>query len=152
MMAGNALTEVKPMTPNKPNMRQFGRGRPARSASSRRPVRLTYQLLDADSLSTEGRPIYPGLAEALGKVMFGEIEPEMRRVPVRELVASDEGVDPELLEDLKSVDKPPRTIPVVVLANGQLWAFDDAYSVLAWQSTSPELVIDVAIIPVESQA
>jgi hypothetical protein len=98
------------------------------------------------------RPIYPGLVEALERVYRREIVPEIRRVVVRDLVVSDEGVDPALLAELiASGGSPPHSIPVVALADGRLWAFDDAYSVSVWQATNPELVITVMVIPAEPQ-
>jgi hypothetical protein len=98
------------------------------------------------------RPIYPGLVEALGRVYSGLVVPEVRRVTVRDLVVSDEGIDPALLADHVAAGGPPtRSIPVVALADGRLWAFDDAYAVSAWQVTAPDLVIEVAVIPAEVQ-
>jgi hypothetical protein len=98
------------------------------------------------------RPIYPGLVEALERVYRREIVPEFRRVAVRDLVVSDEGIDPALVAELVASGGPPlQSIPVVALADGGLWAFDDAYSVRVWQATNPELVITVVVIPAEPQ-
>lgn len=95
-------------------------------------------------------PMDPELLRILGLAMEGHIELETRVVPVASLQISAKDINERMLQRMVLFPPEPTGqwhIPVLVLRDGTLWAFDDAHLVGCWQKTHPKELVPVAIIP-----
>jgi hypothetical protein len=94
------------------------------------------------------QPLHEHLVELIGATKRGARKPDVRVVPVRNLVTRDEDVRPDFLA-LYFEDPPPPSeglIFVVEIARRRYWAFDDTHSVRAWQQVTPDLMVRVDVL------
>lgn len=94
------------------------------------------------------QPLNEHLAELIGATMTGERKPDIRHLPVRNLVTRDEDVMSEYLTQLIAEPPPPPQTPlfVVEISQRRYWAFDNPHAVRAWQQTNPELMVAVDVL------
>jgi hypothetical protein len=88
------------------------------------------------------------LVNLIGATATGERQPDVRHVPVRNLVTREEDVVPEDLALVLAQPPPPPQAPVFVVEIGprRYWAFDDTIAVRVWQKLSPDLMVAVDVL------